>query len=49
MCEYFVWNSGTGPGKWNKKMKNTCWLKKKKGDVRRRKTDAGKISGPKKC
>jgi len=48
-CEYFTWNSGTGPGRWNKKNANTCWLKRDKGKVTRRSKDAGKISGPGKC
>ena len=48
-CEYFTWNSGTGPGRWNKKNENTCWLKKNKGNVRRSIKDAGKISGKKEC
>merc|ERR1719450_1234840 len=28
-CQFFTWNSGTGPGNWNKKNANTCWLKKR--------------------
>jgi len=48
-CEYFTWNAGTGPGRWNKKNRNTCWLKKNKGNVRRSSKDAGKISGKKEC
>merc|ERR1712018_1048295 len=48
-CEYFTWNSGSGPGRWNKNNKNTCWLKRNKGKVMRRNKDSGKISGPKKC
>jgi len=48
-CEYFTWNAGTGPGRWNKKNKNTCWLKKNKGNVRRSSKDSGKISGKKEC
>jgi len=50
-CEAFTWNSGTGPGRWNKNMKHTCWLKKNTGKVM---TDCGRkctgrISGPKFC
>ena len=48
-CEYFTWNAGTGPGRWNTKNRNTCWLKKNKGNVRRSSKDAGKISGKKEC
>ena len=29
-CNSFIWNSGKGPGKKNKKNRNTCWLKKNK-------------------
>jgi len=50
-CEFFTWNSGTGPGKWNKKNANTCWLKKGLGTVKAdcgKKCD-GKVSGPKNC
>jgi len=49
ICQYFTWNSGTGPGRWNKKNENTCWLKTNKAKVMRRNKDSGKISGPKKC
>jgi len=56
-CNYFVWNSGKGPGKRNKKNKNTCWLFKnkehdvslliKKGLVKKKcgKKCTGKIAG----
>merc|ERR1711963_454417 len=50
-CEAFTWNSGTGPGRWNKRMKNTCWLKKAKGKVMKDcgKRCTGRVSGPKFC
>ena len=48
-CEYFTWNSGLGPGRWNRNNGNTCWLKKDKGAVRRSNKESGKISGPKEC
>ena len=48
-CEYFTWNSGTGPGRWNKKNANTCWLKRDKVKVMQRNKDSGKISGPREC
>ena len=50
-CEFFTWNSGTGAGNWNKKNKNTCWLKKDKGTVKENcgKKCQGKVSGPKYC
>jgi len=50
-CQFFTWNSGTGPGNWNKKNANTCWLKKGLGTVKvdcGKKCD-GKVSGPKNC
>ena len=50
-CLFFTWNSGTGGGSWNTKMKNTCWLKKEKDEVEK---DCGirctgRVSGPKDC
>jgi len=50
-CEFFTWNSGTGSGRWNKKMKNTCWLKKEIKNYLKdcgRRCD-GRVSGPKFC
>jgi len=50
-CLFFTWNSGTGPGRWNKRMKNTCWLKKEKKNVLKDcgKRCTGRVSGPKFC
>jgi len=50
-CQFFTWNSGTGPGRWNKRMKNTCWLKKEKVKVLKDcgKRCTGRVSGPKFC
>ena len=50
-CNFFTWNSGTGPGKWNKKNKNTCWLKSDAGKILENcgRRCNGKISGPKNC
>jgi len=50
-CNFFTWNAGTGPGRWNKKNKYTCWLKTESGRVQEnceRKCN-GNISGPKSC
>ena len=50
-CLFFTWNSGKGGGRWNEKMKNTCWLKREKKEVKKDcgKNCKGRISGPKKC
>ena len=50
-CLFFTWNSGTGGGSWNTKMKNTCWLKKEKDEVEKDcgRNCAGRVSGPKDC
>lgn len=50
-CEYFTWNSGTGGGNWNKKNKNTCWLKSIQGSIKMNcgKKCSGKTSGAKFC
>ena len=50
-CLFFTWNSGTGPGRWNQRMKNTCWLKKSKVNVMRDcgRSCTGRVSGPKDC
>ena len=50
-CNYFTWNSGTGPGKWNKKNKNSCFLQKDNGNTLKNcgRRCNGSISGPKIC
>ena len=50
-CLFFTWNSGTGGGSWNTKMKNTCWLKKEKVVVQKDcgRSCAGRVSRPKDC